>query len=115
VVGVSINTVTKLPAEAGEACLAYHDENVKALDCKRVQCDEIWSFVYAKEKNAQATKTAPTFAGDVWTWTSICEDSKRHVRKRSSHAALVSATFAKPSRWPGVTISTSDRLGTPAG
>jgi IS1 family transposase len=74
VVGVSINTVTKLLAEAGEACLAYHDENVKGLNCKKIQCDEIWAFVYAKEKNVP--ENAPTFAGDVWTWTSICADSK---------------------------------------
>ncbi len=67
VVGVSINTVAKLLAEAGEACLDYHDENVKGLHCTRVQCDEIWSFIYAKEKNAAAAKKAPTFAGDVWT------------------------------------------------
>ena len=76
VVGVSINTVAKLLAEAGEAAIAYHDENVQGLDCKRIQCDEIWAFVYAKEKNAAAAKAAPTFAGDVWTWTSICADSK---------------------------------------
>jgi IS1 family transposase len=76
VVGVSINTVTKLLAEAGEACLAYHDENVKGLNCKKIQCDEIWAFCYAKEKNAAAAKKAPTFAGDVWTWTSICAESK---------------------------------------
>jgi IS1 family transposase len=74
VVGVSINTVAKLLAEAGEACLAYHDENVKGLNCKKIQCDEIWSFVYAKEKNVP--EKAPDFAGDVWTWTSICADSK---------------------------------------
>jgi IS1 family transposase len=76
VVGVSINTVTKLLAEAGEACLAYHDENVKGLNCKKIQCDEIWAFCYAKEKNVHTAKSAPTFAGDLWTWTSICADSK---------------------------------------
>jgi IS1 family transposase len=76
VVGVSINTVTKLLAEAGEACIDFHDENVRGLSCKRIECDEIWSFVYAKEKNAAGAKNAPTFAGDVWTWTSICADSK---------------------------------------
>ncbi len=76
VVDVSINTVSKLLVEAGEACLAYHDENVHGLNCKRIQCDEIWSFCYAKEKNAPGAKAAPTFAGDVWTWTSICADSK---------------------------------------
>ena len=76
VADVSINTVSKLLVEAGEACLAYHDENVRGLNCKHVQCDEIWSFCYAKERNAPGAKTAPTFAGDVWTWTSICADSK---------------------------------------
>jgi len=76
VVGVSINTVTKLLAEAGEASIDFHDENVRGLNCKRIECDEIWSFVYAKEKNVDAAKKAPTFAGDVWTWTSICADSK---------------------------------------
>jgi IS1 family transposase len=76
VADVSINTVSKLLVEAGEACLAYHDENVKGLNCKRIQYDEIWSFCYTKEKNAPGAKTAPTFAGDVWTWTSICADSK---------------------------------------
>ncbi len=76
VVGVSINTVTKLLAEAGEACIDFHDENVRGLNCKRIECDEIWSFVYAKEKNVHTAKSAPTFAGDIWTWTSICADSK---------------------------------------
>ena len=76
VVGVSINTVTKLLAEAGEVCIDFHDENVRGLNCKRIECDEIWSFVYAKEKNVEYAKKAPTFAGDVWTWTSICADSK---------------------------------------
>ncbi len=74
VAGVSINTVTKLLAEAGEACIDYHDERVRGLNCKRIECDEIWSFVYAKEKNVP--ENAPTFAGDVWTWTSLCADSK---------------------------------------
>lgn len=76
VADVSINTVSKLLVEAGEACLAFHDENVKGLNCKRIQCDEIWSFCYAKEKNASAAKSAPAFAGDVWTWTSLCSESK---------------------------------------
>jgi IS1 family transposase len=76
VAGVSINTVAKLLAEAGEAGIDFHDEHVRGLNCKRVECDEIWSFVYAKEKNASAAKSAPTFAGDVWTWTSVCADSK---------------------------------------
>ena len=76
VVGCSINTVTKVLIDAGEACLAYHDENVKGLNAKRIQCDEIWSFNYAKQKNVDTAKSAPTFAGDIWTWTSIDADSK---------------------------------------
>jgi IS1 family transposase len=75
VVGVSINTVTKLLVEAGEACLEFHDENVVGLNSKRIQCDEIWSFCYSKEKNADAA-TMPDFAGDIWTWTSLDADSK---------------------------------------
>lgn len=76
VIGCSINTVTKMLIEAGEACLEYHDENVRDLNSKRVQCDEIWSFNYAKQKNVDAAKKAPTFTGDIWTWTSIDTDSK---------------------------------------
>ncbi len=76
VVGVSINTVSKLLIEAGTVCAAYHDENVRGLNSKRIQCDEIWSFCYAKEKNAPRGKDAPAFSGDIWTWTSLDADSK---------------------------------------
>ena len=75
-VGVSINTVTKLLVEAGEACAVYHDETVRGVQALQVQCDEIWSFCYAKEKNVVAAKAAPDGAGDVWTWTAIDRDSK---------------------------------------
>lgn len=75
-VGVSINTITKLLVEAGEACAAYHDETVRNVKVSNVQCDEIWSFCYAKEKNVAAAKAAPDGAGDVWTWTAIDRDSK---------------------------------------
>lgn len=75
-VGVSINTVNKLMIEAGEACLAYHDEAVREVPASRVQCDEIWSFVYAKEKNVARAKAAPQDAGDVWTWTALDADHK---------------------------------------
>jgi len=75
-VGVSINTVTKLLVEAGEACAEYHNENVRNVTASRVQCDEIWSFCYAKKKNVETAKAAPEFAGDVWTWTALDADSK---------------------------------------
>jgi lambda repressor-like predicted transcriptional regulator len=67
VVGVSFNTVNKLLVEAGQACAAYHDEHVRDVKAARVQCDEIWSFCYAKQKNAAMAKAAPEGAGDVWT------------------------------------------------
>ena len=75
-VGVSINTVSKLLVEAGEACATYHDETVRNVESRKVQCDEIWSFIYAKEKNAPRAKRAPPEAGDVWTWTALDADSK---------------------------------------
>ena len=74
--GVSINTVTKLMVEAGEACAAYHDDAVRDAQAKRVQCDEIWAFRYAEEKNGAVAKAAPEGAGDVWTWTALDSDSK---------------------------------------
>jgi IS1 family transposase len=76
VVDVSINTVTKLLADAGEACEEFHDKTVRNVRSKRVQCDEIWSFVYAKAKNVEAAKAAPAGAGDCWTWTAIDADTK---------------------------------------
>ncbi|HML29738.1 MAG TPA: IS1 family transposase [Hyphomicrobium sp.] len=76
VTGVSINTVTKLLVDAGEACAAYHFNTVRGVKAKRVQCDEIWSFCYAKEKNVATAKTPAYEAGDVWTWTAIDADSK---------------------------------------
>ena len=75
-VGVSINTVTKLLVDAGEACAKYHNNTVRNVETTRVECDEIWSFVYAKDKNVKTATAAPGGAGDVWTWTAIDVDSK---------------------------------------
>lgn len=91
-VGVSINTVTKLLVEAGEACAAYHDETVRDVEARRVQCDEIWSFCYAKAKNVLMAKAAPDGAGDVWTWTALESDTKLilawEVGDRSGQTAI---------------------------
>jgi IS1 family transposase len=76
VADVSINTVAKLLADAGEACAAFHDEAVRGVKAKRVQCDEIWSFVYAKKRNVEGAKDAPEGAGDAWTWTALDADTK---------------------------------------
>ena len=92
IAGVSINTVTKLMVEAGEACAAYHDEAVRNVQARKVQCDEIWAFCYAKERNVARAKAAPKGAGDVWTWTAIEADSKMilswQVGDRTSATAI---------------------------
>lgn len=74
--GVSINTVTKLMIDAGLACAEYHDKMVRNVKASRIQCDEIWSFCYAKQKVVPIAKKAPEGAGDVWTWTAIDAESK---------------------------------------
>ena len=76
VVDCSINTVTKMLEDAGKACAAFHDEHVRGVEAQRVQCDEIWSFTYSKQKNVAAAKAAPEGAGDTWTWTALDADSK---------------------------------------
>ena len=74
--GVSINTVTKLLVDAGGACADFHHNTVREVNSKRVQCDEIWSFCYAKKKTVEYAVSAPEGAGDVWTWTALDSDSK---------------------------------------
>jgi len=74
--GVSFNTVAKLLIDAGKVCADYHDKNVRNVKAARIQCDEIWSFTYAKQKNVKTAKAAPAEAGDTWTWTAIDADSK---------------------------------------
>jgi phage gp36-like protein len=73
---VSINTVTKLLVDAGLACAAFHNENVRGVAAKRVQCDEIWAFTHCKQKRVATAKAPPPGAGDTWTRTGICADSK---------------------------------------
>lgn len=73
---VSINTVSKLLVEAGRYCSKFHDENVRGVKAERIQCDEVWSFCYAKQRNVDKAKAAPDNSGDVWTWTGIDADSK---------------------------------------
>lgn len=74
--GASKNTVSKLLVDAGKACDAYHNANVRNVRAPRVQVDEIWSFTYSKQKNVVTAKGAPEGAGDTWTWTAIDADSK---------------------------------------
>jgi IS1 family transposase len=93
VADVSINTVSKMLVEAGEACMTLHDDTVRNVKASRIQCDEIWSFCHAKQKNVAAAKAAPEGAGDVWTWTAIDADTKLivsfYVGDRSGESAMV--------------------------
>ncbi|HEX4199272.1 MAG TPA: IS1 family transposase [Caulobacteraceae bacterium] len=92
---VSINTVTKLLVDAGETCLALHDELVRDVQVNRCQIDEIWSFVGCKQRNVATAKAPVDGAGDVWTWTALDADTKLMVSyfvgDRSGESALILA------------------------
>src|SRR5471032_647721 len=75
ITGVARMTIEKLLRDLGAACTRFHDATVRSLKTQRVQCDEIWSFVGAKEKNATPEQKAAGW-GDAWTWTAIDADSK---------------------------------------
>jgi IS1 family transposase len=91
ITGASKVTILKMLAEVGKACQKFHDEKVLNVTSKRVQCDEIWSFVYAKDKNAPTEMKEEGTAGDVWTWTALDADSKLivswYVGDRSAESA----------------------------
>ena len=74
--GVAKNTVVKLLADVGSACASYQHEHLRNLPCKRIQCDEIWSFGTAKQRNVKTRKPHPSRSGDAWTWTAIDADTK---------------------------------------
>jgi IS1 family transposase len=92
--GVAKHTILKLLADLGTACADYQDKALRNLTCKRIQCDEIWAFCYAKEKNVtpEIAERVPG-AGDVWTWVAIDADTKLvpsfMVGNRDSHTANV--------------------------
>jgi IS1 family transposase len=91
--GASKKAVSKLMVDAGRAAAWYQDRVFRNLACKRIQVDEIWAFVYAKQKNVPHAKAAPANAGDVWTWTAIDADTKLipswFVGGRDSDAAII--------------------------
>src|ERR1700722_4710973 len=74
--GCSINTVSKLLLDIGEACATYQDENLRNLPCKTIEADEIWSFVYSKQRNVPEELCGQFGVGDVGTWTALCADTK---------------------------------------
>ena len=90
--GASKNTIAKLLVTAGKACMAYQDRALVNLNCKRIEVDELWSFVGAKEKNVPAGRKGDGTMGDVWTWVALCADSKLvpawYIGDRDSEAAM---------------------------
>ncbi len=91
VTGASKNTVLKLLASAGKACASYQDTVMNNLNCKRIECDEIWSFVGMKQKNVPEKLQEQFGFGDVYTWTAIDADTKLipfwHVGARDAESA----------------------------
>lgn len=93
IVDISINTVTRELVLAGQACADFHDRTVRNVQSRRVQADEIWSFVEMKEKQATRKANRPENVGDVWTWTGIDADSQIiiswYIGSRDADAAWV--------------------------
>lgn len=89
--GAAKGTVLKLLEDVGQACFEYQDTTLRNLTCKRLQCDEIWSFCYAKQRNLSIEMSGKLGFGDVWTWTALCADTKLiawwHVGKRDGYHA----------------------------
>lgn len=89
---VHFSAIAKLLEDAGTVCAEMHDEMVRDVNAKRIQCDEIWAFNYCKQRTVATAKAAPADAGDIWTWTGIDADSKLIVSylvgDRSGQAAI---------------------------
>lgn len=111
--GASKMTVLKLLADVGDACAEFHDNRVRGISTKQVECDEIWSFVYAKEKNVSRAMAAPHNAGDAWTWTALDADTKLMisylVANRDADSALAFTTDLR-ARLDGSVQLTTDGL-----
>jgi IS1 family transposase len=90
--GAAKGTVLKLLVDLGAACKRYQDEKLRNLTCKRLQCDEIWSFCYAREKNVPEELKGRFGFGDVWTWIALDADTKLVpswlLGSRSTHYAV---------------------------
>jgi len=116
VTGVAKNTIVKLLNELGAACAEYQDAVLANLDCKRIECDEIWSFCYAKQKNVPEEFQGTPGYGDVWTWTAIDADTKLVpswlVGERTTQDCYVFLADLRSRLLPGQRIQLStDGLG----
>lgn len=93
ITGVAKNTIQKLTRDLGESCLAYQHRALRNLGCRRIECDEIWNFCYAKDKNLPDSIRGQPGVGSMWTWTAICAESKLIVSwrlgARDAHSAYM--------------------------
>ena len=91
--GAAKGTVLKLLVDLGKACAEYQDKTLRNLTCSKIQCDEIWAFVYAKEKNLPKDKEGQFGYGDVLTFTAIDAESKLiptwHIGNRNIEDATI--------------------------
>lgn len=111
VTGTSKNTVTKLLVDLGEACADYQDGALSNLDIGRVECDEIWSFCYSKQRNIPEEHRGEPGYGDVWTWTAIDADTKLVpswlVGERTMHDCYIFLADLKSRMLPAQRIQLS--------
>ena len=92
ITGASLNTVSKLLVDAADAAVAFHDSAVRGVRGRlHIQCDEAWSFVYAKEAHVPGAKSAPPEAGDTWTFVAIDSDSKLIISYLVGNRGILSA------------------------
>jgi hypothetical protein len=99
--GVAKHTILKLLKDIGCVCAEYHNRIVRNVNARRAQCDEIWAFCYAKEKNLPEELRGKLGYGDVWTWTAIDADSKLHSVLHYRHWRIVNgARFHAGLVWP---------------
>lgn len=93
--GVAHTTILRLLSRVGQACTRFHDAQVRNLGTLRVQCDEIWSFCYSKQKNVPEQFRGRTGYGSIWTWTALDADSKLMI------SWVMSDRNQAAARWPG--------------
>jgi hypothetical protein len=91
--GTSKVTILKLIKAVGIAAADYQDRALRNLNCRKVQVDEIWQFVYAKEKNVPADRKGTFGYGDVWTWVAIDADTKLVPSIMTGNRDAISATM----------------------
>jgi len=73
---VAKNTIQKLTRDLGQVCLNFQDYMLRNLPCERIECDEVWCFCYAKDKNLPDDMRGQPGVGSIWTWTALCADTK---------------------------------------